>query len=80
MQSASLDLPVKACRVMLLTVCCRNYTVKVMPTPVNDAAAALRINQTKTEQALRKVPADFYHKHEHRFLFASETCTSTVSL
>jgi len=33
----------------------RNYTMKVMPTPVNDAAVALRINQTKTEQALRKV-------------------------
>jgi len=30
--------------------------VKVMPTPVNDAAAALRVNQAKTEQALRKVP------------------------
>jgi len=41
---------------MSLTRRCRNYTVKVMPTPVNDAAAALRVNQAKTEQALRKVP------------------------
>jgi len=40
---------------MTLTLHCRNYTMKVMPTPLNDAAAALRINQTKTEQALRKV-------------------------
>jgi len=33
--------------------------MKVMPSPVNDAAAALRINPTKTEQALRKVLSDF---------------------
>jgi len=50
-----LTLLVRGCRFVLLTLRCRNYTVKVMPTPVNDAAAALRVNQTKTEQALRKV-------------------------
>jgi len=33
--------------------------MKVMPTPVNDAAVALRVNQTKTEQALRKVVQNF---------------------
>jgi len=32
-----------------------------MPTPVNDAAVALRVNQTKTEQALRKVVQNFSH-------------------
>jgi len=41
--------------VLLIVLRGRNYTMKVMPTPVNDAAVALRINQTKTEQALRKV-------------------------
>jgi len=44
---------------VLLIVRGRNYTMKVMPTPVNDAAVALRVNQTKTEQALRKVVHNF---------------------
>jgi len=35
--------------------------MKVMPTPVNDAAVALRVNQTKTEHALRKVVQNFSH-------------------
>jgi len=30
-----------------------------MPTPVNDAAAALRVNQAKTEHALSKVLGRF---------------------
>jgi len=49
---------------VLLTVRGRNYTMKVMPTPMNDAAAALRVNQTKTEQALRKVVHNFSHTFE----------------
>jgi len=30
-----------------------------MPTPVNDAAVALRVNQTKMEHALTKVAQNF---------------------
>jgi len=44
-----------------------------MPTPVNDAAAALHLNQTKTEQALRKVRSTFIH------IFASLSCTFFIS-
>ena len=33
----------------------RNLTVKKMPVPLADAAAAVRVSQDKTEQALQKV-------------------------
>jgi len=35
--------------------------MKLMPTPVRDAAVALHVNQTKTEESLRKVVQNFSH-------------------
>ena len=40
-----------------LNLLCRNYTLKQMPFPVNDAAVAMKTQAEKTETALQKVRA-----------------------
>ena len=43
---------------MCMLLCClfiRNFSLTKMPVPVNDAGAALKIDQDKTQKALQKV-------------------------
>nr|XP_032827155.1 F-actin-uncapping protein LRRC16A isoform X1 [Petromyzon marinus] len=44
----------------------KNYTLRYMPTPVNDASVALKANPEKTEEALQKIENVLLRNHESR--------------
>ncbi|XP_042317378.1 F-actin-uncapping protein LRRC16A isoform X2 [Sceloporus undulatus] len=44
----------------------KNYTIRFMPIPVNDASQALKTNPEKTEEALQKIENYLLRNHETR--------------
>ncbi|XP_055510316.1 F-actin-uncapping protein LRRC16A-like isoform X2 [Leucoraja erinacea] len=51
----------------------KNYTLRFMPIPVNDASQALKANPEKTEEALQKIENYLLRNHETRKYLQEQT-------